>query len=113
MARRAEIATGDRFFSPFIAPGWSEKEELNLRPSQDLAILKSLMVAGGEYIHVGWFNGVARGSNWVVSVITILSAHFIVALVSSLDVLTLYHDYHVTVANGNACLFTRCGHCCR
>eukprot|EP01052_Picozoa_sp_SAG31_P036029 SAG31_NODE_4434_length_3233_cov_1.725909_1_plen_95_part_10 len=67
MARPAEIAADDRFFSPFIACGWSEKEvshsahesfdrlttitdaqEMNLRPSQDLAILKSLMAAGAE-----------------------------------------------------------------
>ena len=65
MARPAEFAAGDRFFSPFIACGWSEKEEMNLRPSQDLAILKGLMAAGAEYIHVGQFNGVGRGSNWV------------------------------------------------
>lgn len=65
MARPPEIALGDRFFSPFIAPGWSEKEELNLRPSQDLAILKSLMAAGAEYIHVGFFNSAARPANWI------------------------------------------------
>ena len=89
MARPAEFAAGDRFFSPFIACGWvrncdgnlgkfdhslgmfdgyfrqSEKEEMNLRPSQDLAILKGLMAAGAEYIHVGQFNGVGRGANWV------------------------------------------------
>ena len=90
MARPAEFAAGDRFFSPFIACGWvrncdgnlgkfdhtlgmfdgyfrqSEKEEMNLRPSQDLAILKGLMAAGAEYIHVGQFNGVGRGSNWTI-----------------------------------------------
>ena len=65
LSRPGEINAGDQFFSPFIAPGWSEKEELNLRPSQDLAILKHLMGAGAEYIHVGFFNGVARGSNWI------------------------------------------------
>jgi hypothetical protein len=65
LSRPGEIGAGDRFFSPFIAPGWSEKEELNLRPSQDLAILKHLMGTGAEYIHVGFFNGVARGSNWI------------------------------------------------
>ena len=47
-----EIAQGDEFFSPFIAPGWSEREEMNLRPAQTLGILKALFVVGAEYIHV-------------------------------------------------------------
>ena len=74
------VCSRDRFFSPFIACGWSEKEasftlhcckspaamsrviscthkqmlsgnEFTTEP--DLAILKSLMAAGAEYFHVG------------------------------------------------------------
>ena len=65
MARPAEFAHGDEFFSPFIAPGRSEREEMNLRPAQTLGILKALFAVGAEYIHVGFFNSAARGENWL------------------------------------------------
>lgn len=38
---------------------------MNLRPAQTLGILKALFAVGAEYFHVGFFNGVARGENWV------------------------------------------------
>lgn len=45
--------------------GWSEREEMNLRPAQTLGILKALFAVGAEYFHVGFFNSAARGENWV------------------------------------------------
>jgi hypothetical protein len=61
----AEIARGDRFFSPFLAVGWSEREEMNIRPAQTLGLLKVLFAAGAEFIHWGFFSDVGRGQNWV------------------------------------------------
>ena len=66
VSRPAEIAHGDHFFSPFISSGWSEREELNLRPAQTLGVEKCLVCAGAEYFHVyGAANGIARGENYI------------------------------------------------
>jgi hypothetical protein len=49
----SQIATGDNVWSPFVAAGWSEQEELNTRPAQWLGFLKLLVVSGAEYFYSG------------------------------------------------------------
>jgi len=53
--RKREMALGDKFFAPFVSAGWSFEEE-NIRPAQWLALLKSMVMLGAEYFHVGYFN---------------------------------------------------------
>jgi hypothetical protein len=52
----SQIATGDTLWSPFVAAGWSEQEELNTRPAQWLGFLKLLAVTGAEWYYTGFFN---------------------------------------------------------
>lgn len=51
-----QIATGDVVWSPFVAAGWSEQEEINTRPAQWLGFLKLLVVSGAEYFYSGFFS---------------------------------------------------------
>ncbi|MDW3647047.1 MAG: LamG-like jellyroll fold domain-containing protein [Bacteroidia bacterium] len=55
-SRKVEIAAGDNLFSPFIAAGWSENPEQNVRPSQWLGLLKCLGPIGAEFFYTGFFN---------------------------------------------------------
>ena len=52
----SQIATGDIVWSPFVAAGWSEMEELNTRPAQWIGQLKLYAVSGAEYFYTGFFN---------------------------------------------------------
>ena len=54
--RYYELAQGDKLFSPFISPGWSQNEEHNIRPAQYLGLLKALSAAGAENFNPGFFN---------------------------------------------------------
>lgn len=66
--RIKEIKDGDYLFSPFVAAGWSKKQEEDIRPGQWLGLLKSLAVIGAEYYHVGYFNLSApfnESSSWI------------------------------------------------
>ena len=45
----SQISTGDVVWSPFVAAGWSEREELNARPAQWLGLLKLLTVTGSVH----------------------------------------------------------------
>jgi hypothetical protein len=56
IGRQREIADGDKLFSPFISPGWSPKQEEDIRPGQWLGLLKCLGVVGAEFYYVGYFN---------------------------------------------------------
>jgi|SRR6185312_11147791 len=56
IGRKTEIADGDYLFSPFVAAGWSKKNEENITPGQWLGLLKCLAVAGAEFYYVGYFN---------------------------------------------------------
>lgn len=60
--RLKEIAIGDKFFAPFVSAGWSF-EDKNIRPAQWLALLKSMVMLGAEFFHVGYFN-VTGGGGW-------------------------------------------------
>lgn len=60
--RKREIALGDKLFAPFVSAGWSF-EENNIRPAQWLGLMKSMMMLGAEYYHVGYFNITGR-SGW-------------------------------------------------
>jgi len=51
-----QIRVGDVVWSPFVAAGWCEREELNARPAQWLGLLKLLTVAGAEYFYTGFFS---------------------------------------------------------
>lgn len=55
-SRNIELGAGDRLYAPFISPGWSAKEEENIRPGDWLGLLKLLVVSGVEYFHTGFFN---------------------------------------------------------
>jgi hypothetical protein len=64
----AQIEAGDVVWSPFIAAGWSEQEELNTRPAQWLGFLKCLIVTGAEYFYAGFFslhNPFPDSRNWI------------------------------------------------
>ena len=52
----SQIATGDTVWSPFVAAGWSEREDLNTRPAQWLAFLKLLTIGGAEYFYGCFFS---------------------------------------------------------
>lgn len=54
--RKVEIKSGDRFFSPFVAAGWANNPELDIRPGQWLGLLKCLSVVGAEFYYVAYFN---------------------------------------------------------
>lgn len=56
LTRSSEIAAGDSRFSPFVAAGWSEAEELNLRPGRWLGLLKMLSALGAEWFYGGFFS---------------------------------------------------------
>lgn len=54
--RKVEIKAGDKFFSPFVAAGWSDNPEKDIRPAQWLGLLKCLSVVGAEFYYSGYFN---------------------------------------------------------
>ncbi len=54
--RKTEINDGDKLFSPFVAAGWSKKQEDDIRPGQWLGLLKCLSVIGAEFYYVGYFS---------------------------------------------------------
>jgi hypothetical protein len=54
--RKVEISSGDRFFSPYVAAGWSHDPEIDMRPAQWLGLLKCLNVVGAEFFYTGYFN---------------------------------------------------------
>ena len=49
------MALGIKFFAPFISAGWN-LEEKNIRPGQWLGLLKSMVMLGADFFHVGYFN---------------------------------------------------------
>lgn len=53
--RKKEMALGVRYFAPFISAGWN-LEEKNIRPAQWLGLLKSMVMLGADFFHVGYFN---------------------------------------------------------
>lgn len=53
--RKKEIALGVKHFAPFISAGWN-LEEKNIRPAQWLGLLKSMVMLGADFFHVGYFN---------------------------------------------------------
>lgn len=53
--RKKEMALGVKFFAPFISAGW-DLEEKNIRPAQWLGLLKSMVMLGADFFHVGYFN---------------------------------------------------------
>jgi hypothetical protein len=53
--RKKEIALGVKHFAPFISAGWG-LEEKNIRPAQWLGLLKSMVMLGADFFHVGYFN---------------------------------------------------------
>jgi hypothetical protein len=60
--RKKEIALGDKLFAPFVSAGWNI-EENSIRPAQWLALLKSMVMLGADFFHVGYFN-VTGGKGW-------------------------------------------------
>lgn len=60
--RKDEIAAGDKLFAPFVSAGW-DQEEKNVRPAQWLAQLKSMVMLGADFFHVGYFN-VTGNTGW-------------------------------------------------
>jgi len=57
--RLKEIKLGDKLFAPFVSAGWG-LEENNIRPAQWLALLKSMVMLGADFFHVGYFNVTGR-----------------------------------------------------
>lgn len=57
--RYYELQQNDKLYSPFIAAGWNEDEERNIRPAQWLGLLKALSMTGAEFFYTGFFNEAA------------------------------------------------------
>lgn len=55
-SRHYEITSGDKLFSPFIAAGWDDNPELDVRPAQWLGLLKLLGIYGAEFYYSSYFN---------------------------------------------------------
>jgi len=67
-ARKVELASGDRLYSPFVAAGWDTDEEKNIRPAQWLGLLKCLGMTGAEFYYTGFFSTQAPwpdSKNWI------------------------------------------------
>ena len=69
MVLPSQIASGDQIYTPFVSPGWSAAEEMNVRPAQFLGLLKCAAATGAEWFYTGVFspadNGLfARSQNW-------------------------------------------------
>ena len=69
MVLPSQIASGDRLYTPFVSPGWSAAEEMNVRPAQFLGLLKCAAATGAEWFYTGVFspadNGLfSRSQNW-------------------------------------------------
>lgn len=56
IGRENEIKKGDNLFSPFVAAGWSKKQEEDIRPGQWLGLLKCLAGVGAEFYYVCYFS---------------------------------------------------------
>ncbi len=56
MVRQSEIASGNPYFSPFIAAGWSKQSEYNILPGQWLGLMKLFGVWGAEFYYTGFFS---------------------------------------------------------
>ncbi len=54
--RYQEILLGDKLQSPFVAAGWDANEEVNIRPSQWLGLLKCMNNLGSEFYYTGHFS---------------------------------------------------------
>ena len=67
--RPSELALGDEYFMPYLANGWSEREEQNLRPAQYLGICKMTMVFGASYFNAFFGMYTARPENYAWSTI--------------------------------------------
>lgn len=79
--RRSERAAGDDLFSPFLAAGWSQQVERNLRPAQWLGMLKVLAAWGAEWFYVGFFSLRAPfqdSANWCWQALTPIYAHALI-----------------------------------
>jgi hypothetical protein len=61
--RKVEIKDGNYLFSPFVAAGWSDKANEDIRPGQWLGLLKCLSVVGAEFYYVGYFNQASPFNN--------------------------------------------------
>jgi hypothetical protein len=53
--RKAEIALGDNYFSPFICAGWFN-DAINFRPAEWLAATKALGMMGADFYYPAYFN---------------------------------------------------------
>lgn len=62
--RNKEIDLGVIKFAPFISPGWGLEED-NIRPSQWLGLLKSMLMLGADFFHVGYFNVTDSKDKWI------------------------------------------------
>lgn len=54
-SRHEQLASGDKYFSPAVSPGWDNNEEINVRPAQWLGFLKAVSMAGAEFYTIGYF----------------------------------------------------------
>ena len=60
-SRVHELAVGDKLYSPFVAAGWDPDETVNIRPSQWLALMKTLGMTGAEFYYSCFFS---LGAPW-------------------------------------------------
>ena len=54
--RNNELSLGDKYYSPYVCPGWDKNPEINVRPGQWLGLLKLLAMSGAEYYYTAYFN---------------------------------------------------------
>lgn len=53
--RYYEISQGDFLFSPFVAAGWDENPEVDVRPAQWLGLMKVMGMYGAEFYYTSYF----------------------------------------------------------
>ncbi len=86
-SRHIELGLGDKFYSPFICAGWDANEEINVRPSQWLGLLKNHTAFGAEFFYAGFFNLSAPwpdSRNWIWQSVTPSYAQALVSKVETL-----------------------------
>lgn len=54
-SRKEQLASGDKYFSPAVSPGWDNDETQNVRPGQWLGFLKAVSMTGAEFFTTGYF----------------------------------------------------------
>ncbi|MBS1924149.1 MAG: hypothetical protein JST71_12250, partial [Bacteroidetes bacterium] len=91
----------DYRYAPFVAAGWEQQEEFNIRPAQWLSLVKAAGIMGVDFYNTGYFN---LNANWFANP----SGYVWQAVIPSYAQAVFSHaeDYFTngTLSNGNVLL---------